>query len=328
MKIKCTIFILAIFVLCFSFTVFASDTNPTIIVGEVEATEEDTIRVPVSIDNNTGICGAILYINCDEGLELNSITIGDALSTLKMTKPGDLSINPVKILWDGTEADDSNGDIAYLIFKKPEKEGVYSIEVSYKSQEVFDGELNPVNIELKNGSVTVGRTDIVTIPITIKRRTANVTFDPDRANEDVFFSMNRTNTKATLKKLTKRGYTFKDWRLNGRKIKALYEKNLKQDITLTARFVPNTYYVYYKVPKPKRNARIKGDRKTVKVKYTDEAFTLKGIDITLDGYTFKGWTTDKNSNTVMYEPGEVVKIDALLPERGKKIYLYAVWEMD
>lgn len=333
-----SLILIALFVFCFTATAFAAESKTTISVGEINSDESDDISVPIMIEGNTGICGSILYVTCDDGLTVKAINTGDALQSLKMTKPGDLSVMPIKILWDGIEEDTTNGQLFTLIFDKPVNDGKYEIKLSYNQSDVFNGELEPVDLELKDGFIRIrngkvdnseeAKTDIVTVLMTIKRRTANVTFDPKGANETTFYTMNRTGTKAVLnKKLTKRGYTFKDWRLaNNKKITTILEKHLKTDITLTARFVPNNYYVYYKVTKPDRGVKVKGKVKTTKVPYTSEKFIIKGTELSAKNYVLEGWSTTKYGTEVMYEVGEEVLIDDMLPERGKKIYLYPVWK--
>ncbi|MBQ7985789.1 MAG: hypothetical protein IJ304_00805 [Clostridia bacterium] len=89
----------------------------TITIGDEEINEENEITVPVTISNNVGLTGLTLSVEYDSDiLTLTGITRGEALTTLILTKPGDLSANPVNIVWDGTEADNSNGSMILLEF--------------------------------------------------------------------------------------------------------------------------------------------------------------------------------------------------------------------
>lgn len=128
----------------------------TITVDKVNARPGDDVKVPISIADNAGICGATLKITYAKGLVLTDITKGSALGSLAMTKPGKLSANPVNIVWDGLESDCTNGVIVTLGFKAPDAVGNYDISVSYEDGDVVDGNLNPVNLATKPGCITVG----------------------------------------------------------------------------------------------------------------------------------------------------------------------------
>lgn len=157
-KIKICIccIILSVVMLYPAGSVSAALGKATVTVDNVTAQiSEDDIIVPVSIENNTGICGATLTVSYDEGLVLKNISGGDGFASLTMTKPGNLKDNPLKVLWDGMNADSSNGKIMVLTFENPKKAGSYAINLSYKKGEVIDDSLNPVDLNLNNGSITV-----------------------------------------------------------------------------------------------------------------------------------------------------------------------------
>lgn len=138
-------------------TVFnaASDQGTKISIGSAAVKTGGQVQVPISISGNTGICGAVLEISYDNALVLSDISVGAALSSLVMTKPGDMSNNPIKIVWDGLEADNTNGVIATLTFNVPKEVGVYNISVSYEDGDIIDGNLSPVNVHTESGSITV-----------------------------------------------------------------------------------------------------------------------------------------------------------------------------
>lgn len=129
--------------------------NTEINIGDVTATGGETVEVPIILSGNSGICGANIVISYDKSLQLTGITKGSALSSLSMTKPGSIVSNPFAVVWDGMEADSTNGTIAILTFKTPSNAGKYSINVSYDEGDIVDGTLSPVNVTLKNGSITV-----------------------------------------------------------------------------------------------------------------------------------------------------------------------------
>lgn len=129
--------------------------NTEINIGDVTAMGGETVDVPITLSGNSGICGANIVISYDKNLQLTGITKGSALSSLAMTKPGSIASNPFAVVWDGMEADSTNGTIAVLTFKTPSNAGKYSINVSYDEGDIVDGTLLPVSVTLKNGSITV-----------------------------------------------------------------------------------------------------------------------------------------------------------------------------
>ena len=72
-----------------------------------------------------------------------------------MTKPGELTEKKINIVWDGMEEDSSNGVIAILNFSKPKKAGSYDVKISYEDGGIIDGNLQPVEVTMYNGSITV-----------------------------------------------------------------------------------------------------------------------------------------------------------------------------
>lgn len=158
-----------------------------------------------------------------------------------------------------------------------------------------------------------------------------VVFMPDYAEDYDFYTMSGAGNKAVLKKkLTKRGYTFKGWTLDGKKVTAINEKNLRPGMVLRANFVPVVYNVNYKIVKPLGVTKIFGkivmSKSEKKVPYTNETFRVRGSEISAPGYTLAGWSTIKNSTTPMVLVGQEAKIDDLIPLKGKNINLYPVWE--
>lgn len=151
--------------------VYASNTE--INIGNITAVGGKTVDVPITLSGNTGICGANIVISYDKALSLTCITKGSALSTLTMTNPGSISSNPFTIVWDGMEADSTNGIMAVLTFKAPSNAGKYDISISYDDGDIVDGNLLPIALTAKNGSVTVENTEpVLGTEITIDSVTA------------------------------------------------------------------------------------------------------------------------------------------------------------
>ena len=154
-KIYTLISCLVLAIMALGMNVNASTGRTIISVDKVVAGEESSVRVPVKIMNNEGLVGATITIEYDQALTLQSIDSGDAFSSLTMTKPGELTEKKINIVWDGMEEDSSNGVIAILNFSKPKKAGSYDVKISYEDGGIIDGNLQPVEVTMYNGSITV-----------------------------------------------------------------------------------------------------------------------------------------------------------------------------
>ena len=133
------------------------ETSGTIAVSSVRARAGQTITVKVDLSANKGISNMRLQMSYPKGFTLESIQKGDALSTLFFTPPGKLTANPVNFVWDGTEADTSEGCILELTFRIADTVAVgeYSISLSYQKDDVLDGSLEGIDLALQSGTVSV-----------------------------------------------------------------------------------------------------------------------------------------------------------------------------
>ena len=138
-------------------------------VGNVKAKIGSEIKVPINISDNPGICGAALSVSYDKSLKLSGISYGEALTSLTMTRPGNLLSNPIKIIWDGLEADNTNGSIAILSFITPNEAGEYNISVAYEQGDIVDGNLDPIKINTKSGTITVEEPQKINVNISGKQ---------------------------------------------------------------------------------------------------------------------------------------------------------------
>jgi len=138
--------------------VYEKITGPTISVENISAKAGDSVDVSLKIQNNPGISGATIQISYDSGLILKKADNGDALSKLKFTKPGELC-NPCTFLWDSMdETVSENGEMLSLSFKISEnvKSGEkLGVAVSYINGAIYDAELNDVELDVVNGSITI-----------------------------------------------------------------------------------------------------------------------------------------------------------------------------
>ena len=133
------------------------ETSGTIAVSSVRARAGQTITVKVDLSANKGISNMRLQLTYPEGFTLERIQRGGGLSTLFFTPPGKLTANPVNFVWDGTEADISEGCILELTFRIADTVAVgeYSISLSYQKDDVLDGSLEGIDLALQSGTVSV-----------------------------------------------------------------------------------------------------------------------------------------------------------------------------
>ena len=132
-----------------------AEEGPVLTVESITAEGGSSVKVPVKLTNNTGICGATIQMQYADGLVLTGMDKGDAVPTLTMTKPGKFSANPVKITWDGLEEDKTNGTFITFTFTVPDKPGKYDIIISYEYGDIVDGDLNDLTVTINNGSIIV-----------------------------------------------------------------------------------------------------------------------------------------------------------------------------
>lgn len=144
--------------LSLSFTAVRATGETTISIDSVTTSGGESVKIPITLSDNSGICGMTISIRYDESLTLTKIDKGDALTSLEMTKPGRLTENPIKLVWDGLEEDKTNGTIGVLTFVVPLIDGDYDISVSYEAEDIVDGALNPISVKSEQGKVKVEST--------------------------------------------------------------------------------------------------------------------------------------------------------------------------
>lgn len=129
-----------------------------LVIEKVEATAGHTVRVSIDIQNNPGIIGAVLTLNYNPALTLVGVEIGSAWNSLNFTSPAAFS-SPCNFVWDGvSKADVGDGTILVLTFEVPRNVDVgtvYDISISCAYGNVINADLEEVNLEIENGSITV-----------------------------------------------------------------------------------------------------------------------------------------------------------------------------
>lgn len=137
-----------------------AETTTTITVGSVTDYAGEVVEVPITIEGNPGILGATLSVSYDSGITLVDAVKGDAFSTLTMTKPGKY-VSPCNFVWDGQDIADEDivdGTVLTLSFEidaDAASGSKYDIKVSYDDGDIVDKDLNPVDVTLVDGCITV-----------------------------------------------------------------------------------------------------------------------------------------------------------------------------
>lgn len=141
--------ILTLFMLCGS--AFAAD-SVKISVGSVTAKPGQEVTIPVSISNNTGVAGIALDFTLASGVELQSITAGDVLST------GTFTPNGTVVSWFGNDNITANGVLMNIKVKAPSKAGSYSVSAALrngKASSICDEDSRSVAVTFAAGTLKV-----------------------------------------------------------------------------------------------------------------------------------------------------------------------------
>lgn len=115
------------------------------------------VALQVGIEENQGISNMKLAFHYPEGFVLKELQRGTALPSLYYTAPGKLTNNPVTPIWDGLDADTTNGVILTLVFEITDRvvSGEYAVTVSYEKGNVLDGDLEDIDLEIVQGGVEI-----------------------------------------------------------------------------------------------------------------------------------------------------------------------------
>jgi len=142
-----------------SFTIVANAEEPSCIVrGErVTTIPNSDVTLTLTIENNPGISGAEIIVSFDERLTLVNAVAGDAFSALTYVEPSYYR-NPTIFVWDSEKINDDDikdGVILSLTFHTPsDVEDDFPITISYESGNIFDKDLNPMELTIVNGCIS------------------------------------------------------------------------------------------------------------------------------------------------------------------------------
>lgn len=119
---------------------------------------ESEVEVNVNIQNNPGIAGATLNLQYDPKLTLISAENGEAWGKLAFTLPAKLG-NPSTFLWDSergmTQEDGTVLKLKFSISDQAVEGDQLSINLSYVPGDLYDENLETVNLQIVNGCITV-----------------------------------------------------------------------------------------------------------------------------------------------------------------------------
>ena len=148
--------LLCVFALYLSFALPVSANGVSVTVDTVTTEQGETVDVPIRISGNTGLAGAQFSLSYANGLKIEEIVPGNALSSLEFTPPGDLTANPVTLMWDGKDDDATNGVLATLKFNVAAlTPGDYSISLTPVESGIYDKGLIDVPVSVTNGKIVV-----------------------------------------------------------------------------------------------------------------------------------------------------------------------------
>ena len=151
---------------------FTYESVAAFIVGDAIAGVGQEFDVAISLDNNPGIVSLKLDVAYDaEKFEIVKVTDGDfaastesAGETVGNYNYGELTVCPFTINWVDALAEENvttNGVIATITFKVKDTAvcgDASEITVTYDAENVFDKDLNNVEIGVLNGEVTIDHT--------------------------------------------------------------------------------------------------------------------------------------------------------------------------
>ena len=210
---------------------------PTITVGTVSGKPGETISVPVSISNNSGLVQFYSTLNYDS-TKLTLISITDGTVFTDDAHGNDLTKVPFSLNWDMSTASENNtgnGTIVTLNFVIKSDTEPGDIAITVKPSFVSDYNLNIISFFDVAGKVTVNST-AQTYTITATAGTGGTASGGGTVN---------ANASVTLTATANSGYIFDGWYENETKVAgagAVYSFTATKNRTLEARFVMPAFY--------------------------------------------------------------------------------------
>lgn len=140
----------------------SAQSKPVVYSEIISATAGSTIRVPVSIKNNTGILGWKLMFDYDtDVLTPISVDYGEVISGgIQDNIEGDMVPGSINVYWAGSNNEDYNGVMFYINFEVNQSAvGNTKIDITYSPEDTFDTDFNnvyldcrPINLSITNNA--------------------------------------------------------------------------------------------------------------------------------------------------------------------------------
>jgi len=194
----------------------ANSNAPTITVSSVEKYAGETVDVTLTMTNNPGVVSVKLKVNYDSSvMTLTKVTDGGLLGT-KYHK--NTLTSPYTLSWADDIAEENitaNGVIVTLTFALSDTvdtEGVYDIAVTYDNNDanIIDKDFNPVDFEIKNGSVTIKVPEKPVEGISLDKASLDMTAGDTATLTPSFTPSNATNKNVTWKSSDEKVATVKN----------------------------------------------------------------------------------------------------------------------
>ena len=151
--------IIIIMILLINTSVFADADNAfTVYLDNINAKPNEEVEINISLKNNTGILAMLFELNYDSNC-LSLIDVKDGGLVDGYVFGNDYSQIPFKMLWNS--ASDTNfkddGVLATLKFKvlNTAPNGTTDVSLTYRPKNVYDVDLNKVDINVINGSINI-----------------------------------------------------------------------------------------------------------------------------------------------------------------------------
>lgn len=139
-------------------TLAADYTAPTIVVGSKHTGAGSTVEVELEVVNNPGIAGAKITLSYDSKLTLASAENGADFSELDYINPGVFE-SPCNFNWDSESAEVTEDGVllklTFVVSENAQLNENLGIEISYRYGDIYNKDLESLNFDTVNGSITV-----------------------------------------------------------------------------------------------------------------------------------------------------------------------------